>query len=60
MNIDFTKTQQYLEWLKNKLYLNAMLTHFFDITTVMSISYSLFSFKDNIYFSKYNARVSLA
>lgn len=24
MNIDLTKTQQYLEWLKNKLYLNAI------------------------------------
>lgn len=24
MNIDLTKTQQYLEWLKNKLYLNAV------------------------------------
>lgn len=23
MNIDLTKTQQYLEWLKDKLYLNA-------------------------------------
>ena len=26
MNIDLTKTQQYLEWLKNKLYLNAIAT----------------------------------
>lgn len=24
MNIDLTKTQQYLEWLKDKLYLNAI------------------------------------
>ena len=24
MNIDLAKTQQYLEWLKNKLYLNAI------------------------------------
>ena len=24
MNIDLTKTQQYLEWFKNKLYLNAI------------------------------------
>ncbi len=24
MNIDLTKTQQYLEWLKNKLYLNSI------------------------------------
>lgn len=24
MNIDLTKTQQYLDWLKDKLYLNAM------------------------------------
>ncbi len=24
MNIDLTKIQQYLEWLKNKLYLNAI------------------------------------
>ena len=26
MNIDLTKTQQYLEWLKDKLYLNAIAT----------------------------------
>ena len=26
MNIDLTKTQQYLEWFKNKLYLNAIAT----------------------------------
>lgn len=24
MNIDLSKTQQYLEWLKDKLYLNAI------------------------------------
>lgn len=24
MNIELTKTQQYLEWLKDKLYLNAI------------------------------------